>query len=268
MEKGVLLESLGEIDLPFIHVKDTENERFLLYKNEGKFVRELVENDWIKNLFKIQTYKLRQKNIANLNRMFGKEPCEEISFCEMLLGKSFYIFHDFLGLTFCIIEFPSKNILIIAGAYQSESSEEIATFKNEEFLKLMKLSKQFPKKNLYFTETIYHALHHQVIHCLFSKNERELMEIVAFLKKDFSIHHSLSELAEKFTLTERTIQRRFQMILNMSFTEFYHILKMQYARKLLMRKHYTIEEISAQTGYGTVSSFLNAFKRFYGYTPR
>lgn len=79
-------------------------------------------------------------------------------------------------------------------------------------------------------------------------------------------NRTLPELARAVHSTERTLMRRAQRDLGMSFAEWRQRLRVVKAMPLL-ESGQTVEAIALDLGYGSASSFISMFKRLVGATP-
>jgi AraC-like DNA-binding protein len=77
---------------------------------------------------------------------------------------------------------------------------------------------------------------------------------------------SLPELARAANTTERTLMRRCQRDLGMSFAEWRQRLRVVKAMPLLETGQ-TVENIALDLGYGSASAFITMFRRLMGVTP-
>lgn len=77
---------------------------------------------------------------------------------------------------------------------------------------------------------------------------------------------SLPELARHANSTERTLTRRFQRELGMSFAEWRQRLRVVKAMPLLEGGQ-TVERIAFDLGYSSASAFITMFRRMLGVTP-
>lgn len=98
-----------------------------------------------------------------------------------------------------------------------------------------------------------------------SQNLR-LKPILDSLKTDLSTKHTLAYYAQKSYMSSRTLSRLFQKELGMSFGDWKMRLKLMEAVKLLGEEK-SIKEIALDLGYENVSSFITAFKNYFGKTP-
>ncbi|SJZ56147.1 Helix-turn-helix domain-containing protein [Pilibacter termitis] len=259
MEREILLQSLRKKEFPFLQVTDTETQEILLDKKQGDFVKCFLEEHSISALFEVHFEKMREKNMGDLAEYEERE--QSIILKNTFLGKTFDLFHDSLGLTYCLMEFPSKMIRIAVGAYRTNATMYRLGITEKHLEKL-------PHLSLHLVESKYHDLHQEILSCLFVKGEQDLKEIIEYLQEDFSISHTLNDLEKKFHLSERTIQRRFKEHLNTTFFKFYQEMRMHYARRLLRDTKYSIDEIALKVGYESSANFYNAFHAYYGCPPR
>ena len=77
-----------------------------------------------------------------------------------------------------------------------------------------------------------------------------------------------STLAEAARLSERTLARRFDAELGMSFRDFRHRARMVKAKEMLLAGGEPVTEIGLACGFESTSSFIKAFRTFAGATPR
>ena len=78
---------------------------------------------------------------------------------------------------------------------------------------------------------------------------------------------SLSTLAGKAGLEERTFQRRFQRATGFTSTEYVQRLRVSKAQELLQFSTETVDRVAWQVGYGDPSAFRKIFIRVVGLTP-
>jgi transcriptional regulator GlxA family with amidase domain len=78
----------------------------------------------------------------------------------------------------------------------------------------------------------------------------------------------LDELAATVGMSPRNFARRFKAATGEAPLAYLHRLRIDAARHALENKHRTVEEISAEVGYGDVAFFRKLFKRHTGSSPR
>ncbi|MCD6064676.1 MAG: transcriptional regulator, AraC family [Flavipsychrobacter sp.] len=63
-------------------------------------------------------------------------------------------------------------------------------------------------------------------------------------------------------MSERSLSRLFQSLMQISFLQYLKTLRMVKAIEMIVRTNKSISEISFDTGYSSVGSFSNAFYEF------
>ena len=77
----------------------------------------------------------------------------------------------------------------------------------------------------------------------------------------------LSIIAQKVAMSESTLRRHFKLVFGKNIYEYYLEKKMDYANRMLLNHRYNVNEVASKLGYEKVSSFINSFKKFYGFSP-
>ena len=95
----------------------------------------------------------------------------------------------------------------------------------------------------------------------------KLKDIVSFLEKNISENISFKDLSQKFDVSERTLARLFQKELNMSFIQYYTILRMLTALRLLLDERISVNEAALRVGYSSLPTFSNTFNKVIGIRP-
>ncbi|SKA14542.1 Helix-turn-helix domain-containing protein [Pilibacter termitis] len=269
MREKTLINHLKKVDFPFVYVENIETNTVLLHKKQGKLFPKLTKNEFFKNLLDCHVEDMR-KRITFSKKNTGQDSYREFHLKTSVFGENFYIFHDFLGLSFCIMGFVPTNTLVLIGAYRTENYTRLKKiiFKNPELNQLVKLSTEMEKLPFLDVRKNYAQLRDEILTCLYNKRQVNFIKITSFLEKNITNTYSLPELSKRFFVTERTIQRYFHKYENMSFSKFYRGLKMNYAKEMIEKKKYDLKEISIQAGYKDFSSFSRKFKEHFGYSPK
>lgn len=95
----------------------------------------------------------------------------------------------------------------------------------------------------------------------------KLKSIVLYLEENISENISFKALAQKFGISERSLARLMQKDLNMSFIQYYTILRMLTALKLLLDDHLSVNEVAMRVGYSSLPTFSNTFNKVIGVRP-
>lgn len=100
----------------------------------------------------------------------------------------------------------------------------------------------------------------------YPKNDK-LKEIVKFLENKIQENISFTKIAQQFDVSERTLARLFKKELNMSFIQYYTILRMLTALKLLLDDKISVNEVALRVGYSSLPTFSNTFNKIIGVRP-
>ncbi|MNT58854.1 HTH-type transcriptional repressor of iron proteins A [compost metagenome] len=92
------------------------------------------------------------------------------------------------------------------------------------------------------------------------------MAVLRIFEAEPGDERPLSELAREANASERTLARRFQRELGMSFSEWRQRLRVVKAMSFLEAGR-TVESIAFDLGYGSASAFITMFRRLTGVTP-
>lgn len=94
-----------------------------------------------------------------------------------------------------------------------------------------------------------------------------MSKIYHYLMKNFRQKVNLNEIADLINMTETSFSRYFKSRVNKSFSDFLKELRIDYARKLLNENKLSVNQISYDSGYSTISNFNKHFKEVTGKTP-
>jgi len=81
------------------------------------------------------------------------------------------------------------------------------------------------------------------------------------------IFPGVDAIAKRVALSESTLKRYFKAVFNRSLNEHYLEIKMEHAKRLMLEKHVTVNEVASILNYEKVSSFIETFKKHHGYSP-
>ncbi|MGO2342103.1 AraC family transcriptional regulator [Vibrio litoralis] len=107
---------------------------------------------------------------------------------------------------------------------------------------------------------------HRVDDFLPTTTDLLLQPILAELEANPTNNCPMSEWAKRAFTTERTLHRRFQKHLRMSFNEWRQRLKVVTALQLLKQAE-SINQVAYQLGYSDASAFIKMFRKHTGLTP-
>lgn len=142
-------------------------------------------------------------------------------------------------------------------------------------LTLWLIEKYGGKKLHHLTENIIYADHPKYNRTHLAATEDSPCEKDELIKKaqkwlrnHITIEWAIHELARHCHISQRTLLRRFQEILQMSPIQYMQKIRIEHAQKLLTSTSLTMESITEQCGYMNVSTFNKTFKKWTNLTPK
>ncbi|SMF05648.1 AraC family transcriptional regulator [Pseudogulbenkiania subflava] len=96
--------------------------------------------------------------------------------------------------------------------------------------------------------------------------DRQLAPILHAIRLDPADATTLAQWAEQVHSTERTLARRFQRELGMSFVQWRNRVRLLQALAWL-KEGWPVQEIAARLSYGTASAFIAMFRKQIGFSP-
>lgn len=98
-------------------------------------------------------------------------------------------------------------------------------------------------------------------------SDNDIIAVQAFLEENVSEQFTVSSLALRHNMTERTLLRRFKHACDITPRQYLQNLRIEKARKLLETTNSSIEKIVSAVGYEDMSSFTRLFKKQTGLSP-
>ncbi|QEN04326.1 helix-turn-helix domain-containing protein [Thiospirochaeta perfilievii] len=96
----------------------------------------------------------------------------------------------------------------------------------------------------------------------------KIMSIVNYININFTMDLSLSNISEKFDISNEHLSRSFSKNTGFSIIDYINHVRIQYAKKMLLNKKLSIVDICYKSGFGSVTNFGRVFKKLNGLTPR
>lgn len=97
--------------------------------------------------------------------------------------------------------------------------------------------------------------------------DTRLKKITSYMHEHISQHLHLSEIAQQFGFSERSLARLFQSDLRMSYIKYLRTLRIIHALELLTTTKLSINEIAFKVGYDSFPTFSNMFYQMVGVRP-
>mgnify|MGYP006083891979 CR=1 FL=1 len=95
-----------------------------------------------------------------------------------------------------------------------------------------------------------------------------IAQIQFWLRTNVSSDISLAELAQQFSLSQRSFTRRFKMATGMRATEYWQQLRIETAKDLLASSNLSIQEVAYHVGYHDQGHLTRLFKQNLALTPK
>ena len=92
-------------------------------------------------------------------------------------------------------------------------------------------------------------------------------EAIRIIEANITEPIKVEEVAKQVGISQRQLERYFKQYLNCSVVKFSQLMRLQYARVLLTSTTISIREVSAASGFNSMSHFSNAFLKCFGKKP-
>ncbi|MFN8674638.1 MAG: helix-turn-helix domain-containing protein [Candidatus Sericytochromatia bacterium] len=97
--------------------------------------------------------------------------------------------------------------------------------------------------------------------------DNTIKQIQDFIEKNYNEKFSVDDLASKYALSRRSLERRFKKATSNSIIEYIQRVKIESAKMILESSKDNVNEIMYKTGYSDIKSFRNIFKKITGLSP-
>lgn len=87
------------------------------------------------------------------------------------------------------------------------------------------------------------------------------------VEKHYREEIKISEMAEACSISESHFRKLFSACMGISPLDYLNLIRIQKASELMVRSNSSIESISYEVGYKTMSTFIRNFRKFLGETP-
>ena len=95
---------------------------------------------------------------------------------------------------------------------------------------------------------------------------REMQEIVEDINDNFAEYRYVSDIVEKYYISQATLNRWFRKYLHISPREFLEAKKLSLAKQLLLEGK-SVTDSCMLSGFSDCSHFISVFKKHFGETP-
>lgn len=107
----------------------------------------------------------------------------------------------------------------------------------------------------------------QVDNSLSTADTSSVLKAKDIILNDLSQHFTIQQISRQVQLNEFKLKAGFKQKFGTGIFECLLQARMQKAKELLMQTDKPIKEIASVTGYDHLTSFITAFRKYFGYTP-
>lgn len=100
-----------------------------------------------------------------------------------------------------------------------------------------------------------------------SHHDEEIIKVQEWLDQNYRTIVVISELAEQFRLSVRSLNRRFKLATNTSPLQYLQQVRIEHAKELLKQSNLAVTEVADMVGYQDASYFTSLFKKACAITP-
>lgn len=100
-----------------------------------------------------------------------------------------------------------------------------------------------------------------------SQHFERMQEIYQYVGEHFQEEISLTEVSRRVSMTPPAFSRFFKKLTDKTFTQFVNEMRVDHARRLLVKNHLTIASVSYESGFNNLSHFNKQFKLIVGVSP-
>jgi transcriptional regulator GlxA family with amidase domain len=94
-----------------------------------------------------------------------------------------------------------------------------------------------------------------------------IKEVQEFIEKNYEERISVDDLAMKFGLSRRNLERRFRKVTFNSIIEYLQRVRIEAAKQTLERNYENVNEAMYKAGYNDIKAFRTTFKKLTGLSP-
>lgn len=100
-----------------------------------------------------------------------------------------------------------------------------------------------------------------------SHHDEEIIKVQEWLDQNYQKEVVIQDLAVKFKLSVRSLNRRFKLATNTSPLQYLQNLRIEHAKELLKQSNLAVSEVADMVGYQDASYFTSLFKKITAVTP-
>ena len=263
IKRGYLKE-----DFRFFHLKDKKDMEFELHYHDFNKIIVFISGN-VSYLIEGKAYKLKPWDILfvssnDLHKVIinNDEPYERII---IWVNSKF-------------LEMHNKNNNNLLTCFQLSSKLKINLFRMEEhnisLIKHTLFSLESATKDKEFGNIVLkNSLFIQLmvyLNRLFMKNieyDKQIEEIINYIKENLQENLSIDTLSSKFFINKYYLMHKFKSQTGYTVHKYIQQKRLTFSKSLIIKGH-KITEVYIKCGFGDYSSFIRAFKKAYGISPK
>lgn len=98
-------------------------------------------------------------------------------------------------------------------------------------------------------------------------NDATILKSQEYIEKNFTERLTVDQIADTFSITRRTFERRFKKATHNTVIEYIQRVKIEAAKKQLEAGKKSIHEVMYEVGYTDIKNFRDVFRKITGMTP-
>ena len=106
-----------------------------------------------------------------------------------------------------------------------------------------------------------------ILNQLYNHDDTAIKKLQAYIELHYAEQLIVSELAKKFTFSQRTLVRRFKNTTGITPIEYIQQVRIEAAKRMLEKGTHNINEVISKCGYNDAATFRKIFKRLTGLPP-
>ena len=250
IKRGYLKE-----DFRFFHLKDKKDMEFKLHYHDFNKIIVFISGN-VSYLIEGKAYKLKPWDILfvssnDLHKVIinNDEPYERII---IWVNSKF-------------LEMHNKNNSNLLTCFQLSSKLKINLFRMKEFGNIVLKNSLFIQLMVYLNRLFMNNTNH------IEKNDieydKQIEEIINYIKENLQKNLSIDTLSSKFFINKYYLMHKFKSQTGYTLHKYIQQKRLAFSKSLIIKGH-KITEVYIKCGFGDYSSFIRAFKKAYGISPK
>jgi AraC-like DNA-binding protein len=167
--------------------------------------------------------------------------------------------------------FPGTAEFVTEGEKFSTYLQKKPLLAPDQALDMLQDNKEFTTVDrlMNFLNSILMRVEHMVEEMMPTAGEaKAVRKAQKLITKDFRVHYRIPEIASKVKLNEYRLKYIFRYLYKESIYQYQMTARLDRGKWLLQHTKKSMDEIAKAIGYLYLTSFITAFRKHFGYTPR